>query len=114
MAFEVAYVGGALAGGLGMYFGIGGFFEWRYYRRRAQAAEWKCQPARWPSPQARRREIALGAGNMVLASIVSGLIAHGFMHDGATRLFWTLDEHGLAYVVISTIVYLLGTDLLLY
>jgi len=109
-----AYVGGALAGGLGMYFGIGGFFEWRYYRRRAQAADWKCQPARWPSPQARRREIALGTSNMVLASIVSGLIAYHFVQHGGTALFWSLDQHGLGYVVASTLVYLLATDLLLY
>lgn len=43
------FVAMAVAGGLGMCFGIGGFFEWAYYRRRAAAGRWKCQPERWPS-----------------------------------------------------------------
>src|SRR5437762_220448 len=44
----LAFVGLAVAGGLGMYAGIGGLFEWWYYiRRRDRADEWKCQPTRW-------------------------------------------------------------------
>src|SRR6185437_5106031 len=81
------YVAVAIAGGLGMYFGIGGLFELAYYRRRAQAAAWKLQPRRWPTARARRREIALGAANMTLGSIASGLFAHHVATGGASAIY---------------------------
>jgi lathosterol oxidase len=107
------YVAVALAGGLGMYFGIGGLLEWRYYRRRADAARWKLQPTRWPSPRARRSEIALGAANMTLASIGSGVLAHHIATGGASSVYWD-DRHGVAFSIATALVYFVATDGLLY
>src|SRR6185436_2212767 len=69
---------------------------------------------RWPSPRARRREILLGTGNMLAGSLLSGLFVYHAVKGGPTGLYISLDEHGIAYSVASTLVYLLATDLLLY
>ncbi len=107
-------IGFAQLGGLGMYFGIGGIFELAYYRRREAAAEWKCQPKRWPSPKARREEILLGTANMVAASTASGAFVYHVMHGGRTGLYFSLDTHGLLFTALGGLLYLLGTDLALY
>jgi lathosterol oxidase len=107
------YVAVAVAGGLGMYFGIGGLFELLYYRRRADAAAWKLQPRRWPNRSARRREIALGAANMTLGSIASGLFA-SYVADGGTSVHTGADGHGALFWTATAIVYFVATDGLLY
>src|SRR5215471_8996325 len=94
-------IGFALTGGLGMYFVIGGIFELAYYRRRNAAAEWKCQPRRWPSPKARRDEILLGSGNMAAASTASGVFVYYVKHGGYTTLYYSLDTHGLLFTIAS-------------
>lgn len=116
---EVAALAGtialATAAGLGMYFGIGGVLELVYYRRRReQAADWKCQPERFPSPNARRRELVLGTANMTLGSLASGVFVYYALHGGDTGLYVSLAEHGVAYSIASTLAYLLATDLALY
>lgn len=103
----------AVGGGLGIYFVIGGIFELAWYRHRDRAAEWKCQPKRWPSPKARRDEILLGTANLTAASIASGLFVYHVTHGGRSTLY-TGDAHGLAWTVGSGVAYLLGTDLALY
>ena len=108
------YVAFAVAGGLGMYFAIGGLFELLYYRRRADAARWKCQPRRWPNAKARRAEILLGAANLALASTASGLFAHHVASGGASGLYFGTGEHGLAYSIVATLLYFVITDGLLY
>jgi lathosterol oxidase len=108
------FVAVAIAGGLGMYFGIGGLFELAYYRRGAQAAAWKLQPRRWPTPRARRREIALGAANMTLGSIASGLFAYHVASGGASSIYTSLEQHGLAFSIATTIAYFVITDGVLY
>ena len=110
------FVALAIAGGLGMYFGIGGLFELRYYRKRRGPAEdaWKLQPRRWPNPRARRREIALGAANMTLGSIASGLFAYYVATGGASSIYTSLDQHGLAFSIATTLAYFVITDGVLY
>lgn len=108
------YVAAAIAGGLGMYFGIGGLLELAFYRRRAAAARWKLQPRRWPNRRARRREIALGAANMTLASIASGLFAHHVATGGTSSIYWDLARHGLVFSIATTLVYFVATDGALY
>jgi Delta7-sterol 5-desaturase len=110
----VTSVGAAVLGGLSMYLGIGLLLELAYYRRRSDAPTWKCQPRRWPSPKARRDEIVLGTLNLTAASIASGLFVYHVRHGGQTALYFSFAEHGLAFTALTGIVYLLGTDLLLY
>jgi lathosterol oxidase len=108
------FVAVAVAGGLGMYFGIGALFEWRYYRRRDRAETWKLQPRRWPSPRARRGEILLGAANMTAASIASGLFAAYVAGGGASAIYFDLRTHGLPFSIATTIAYFVLTDGVLY
>src|SRR5690349_14291934 len=110
----VGFIAVALAGGLGMFFGFGLFFEWRYYRRRASAASWKIQPRRWPSPRARRNEILLGAANTTAASVASGLFAHHVASGGSTSIYFSLATHGLLFSLATTVVYFVATDGALY
>lgn len=108
------FIGFAVGGGLGMYWGIGLAFEWLYYRRRSEAQAWKCQPKRWPSPSARRREILLGSVNMTVGSIASGFFVYYVAKGGYTTLYFSLEQHGLAHAIGTGLVYVFGTDLALY
>lgn len=110
----VGFIAVALAGGLGMFFGFGLFFEWRYYRHRARAAEWKLQPRRWPGPRARRNEILLGAANTTAASVASGLFAHHVASGGASSIYFDLATHGLLFSVATALLYFVVTDGALY
>lgn len=107
------FIAVAIAGGLGMLFGIGGLLEWRYYRHRDRATDWKTQPGRWPSPAARRKEIILGVANTIGASVVSGWFAHHVASGGATSIYWD-DRHGVAFSIATTLLYFVATDGLLY
>jgi lathosterol oxidase len=106
------YVAVAVAGGLGMYAVIGGLFELLYYRRRGDAAQWKLQPGRWPNPRARRREIVLGAANLTMASIVSGIFAHHVASGGDTGVYWR--GHGILFSIATALFYFVATDGALY
>jgi len=110
----VGFIAVAVAGGLGMYLGIGAVFELLYYRRRADAAEWKIQPRRWPSPKARRQELLLGSANITAASIASGFVAHHVATGGASAIYFDLATHGLAFSVATALLYFVATDCALY
>jgi lathosterol oxidase len=109
----LGFVVAAVAGGLGMYFGIGGLFELLFYRRRADAVSWKSQPGRWPPKKARRAEIALGAANLTAASIASGLFAHHVATGGHTSIYWGA-RHGLGFSIATAVLYFVLTDGALY
>jgi lathosterol oxidase len=103
----------ALAGGLGPYFAIGGYFEWAYYgRRREDSTAWKIQPRRFTPRSRRGAEIAFSVFNLVYASLLSGYLAYRVAGDNPTRMYW--DEHGLGFGVAMTALYFLGTDFGLY
>src|SRR5690242_19129241 len=108
------FVAVAIAGGLGMYLGIGGLLELLYYRRRQDATAWKLQPTRWPSRAARRRELLLGCANMTGASIASGVFAHHVATGGDTGVYFDLATHGLAFTIGSAVLYFVATDGALY
>jgi Delta7-sterol 5-desaturase len=109
------YVGWAIAGGLGMYFGIAGAFELIYYRaRRERAAEWKCQPRRFLSPKMSRQQLVLGTANMLGASIASGFFCAYLAGGGKSAVYFDLQAHGLLYAVAGTVLYFLLTDAGLY
>jgi Delta7-sterol 5-desaturase len=106
------YVAAAIAGGLGMYFAIGCLFELIYYRRRADAERWKCQPRRWPTR--RKQEILLGAANLTVASTASGLFAHYLANGGESSIYFDLATHGVAFSIATALFYFVVTDGLLY
>jgi Delta7-sterol 5-desaturase len=109
------YIAAAIAGGLGMYYAIGGAFEILYYRRRRHEPEaWKCQPRRFLSPRMRRQELILGTLNMLGASIASGFVAHYLASGGKSAVYFDVGERGLAFTLASTVFYFLVTDMGLY
>ncbi len=109
------YVGAAIAGGLGMYFGIAGAFELIYYRaRRERAAEWKCQPRRFLSPKLSRHQLVLGTANMLAASIASGFFTAYLAGGGKSAVYFDLRTHGALYALAGTVLYFLLTDAGLY
>jgi lathosterol oxidase len=108
-----SYVAMAIAGGLGMYFGIGGWFEWYFYRRRRdRAAEWKCQPRRFAPARVQRRDVLLGTANMIGASCLSGVLAYLIATKNPTRVYF--GGHGVVFGVALTLVYFMATDVALY
>jgi lathosterol oxidase len=112
---RLGYVGVSIVVGLAMYWGISGFFELVYYRRRRErAAEWKVQPQRWLSPKMARQQLLLGTGNVVLASLLSGIFAGHLAAGGASAVYFDLREHGVLASVLATIAYFLLTDVALY
>jgi Delta7-sterol 5-desaturase len=111
----LGFVGLAVAGALGMYYGVGGWFEWRYYvRRRETAHEWKIQPRRGASARVRRRDLALGTGNLVVASVASGALAHAVATTNPTAVYMSGETHGVAFSVATALAYFLLTDAGLY
>ena len=108
-------IAAAIAGGLGMYYGISGAFELIYYRgRRERALEWKCQPRRWLSPKMRREQLLLGTANMTAASVASGLFVHYIATGGTSAIYFDWREHGLVFALGTTLLYFLLTDAALY
>jgi Delta7-sterol 5-desaturase len=104
----------ALAGGLGIYFGLGGYFEWAYYRlRRSELAAWKIQPRRFTAPRRRRAEILLSVVNLVAASLGSGFLAYRVATDNPTKVYLG-DEHGIVFGLAATAAYFALSDLGLY
>jgi lathosterol oxidase len=111
----LGYLAMAQTGGLGMYFGIGGWFEWFYYRRRKdRAAEWKCQPRRFAPPRVQRRDILVGAANMVAGSSISGVLAYFIATRNPTRVYFADAGHSIAFGVAMTLIYFMATDVALY
>ena len=104
------------AGGLGMYYAISGVFHLVYYRaRRDRAAEWKCQPRRWLSPQMFRQHLLLGTAHVLGATVASGLgAAYLVAGGGRSSVYFDWHERGLPYAVGATIFYFLLTDAGLY
>ena len=110
----IGYLAMSLGGGLGMYFGVGGAFEYLYYRRRRADAEcWKCQPRRWAAPALRRRELLLGTSNLTIASLASGVLAHDIATTNHTAVYFG-GAHGVAFSIAVTVFYFLATDCGLY
>jgi lathosterol oxidase len=108
------YIGQSLLGGVGSYVVLGTLFELLYYRRRDRAHEWKCQPRRWASPEARREEILLGTANVAAGSTASGLLFYYVSLGGCPKLYFSCRVDALPYTFFSTLIYYIATDLGLY
>lgn len=101
-------------GGLVIYFGFGTWLYRRYYvQRRDQAAEWKLQ-SRWVPDGLHRWGITVAAANMTLGGVLSGTFAYFVITEGFSALYFDLDEHGLAYTLLSTIVLYIAVEAAAY
>jgi Delta7-sterol 5-desaturase len=110
-----ALVGVAAVGGIVIYFGLGTWLYRRYYVRQRDAAEgWKIQPKRWASAKLHRWAIAVAAGNMALGGLLSGTFAYFVMTEGVSALYFDVDEHGLVYTLLSTVLMFLGLEAAAY
>ncbi len=110
-----AYVAMAVAGGLGMYFGIGAYFEAVYYRRRRHEPEaWKCQPRRFAPARMRQHEFVLGTVNMIAGSLVSGWFAWRVAEGKLSAISFDTSLAAIPGAVALTLAYFLATDCALY
>lgn len=108
---------GSVAAGLGLYWLGGGLFYYCYYiHRRDEAAEWKCQPQRFPSRRMHRQDMLLGSLNITFASVLSGIFAAYVIakHGGRTTLILSAEGHSAAALLLGALVYFLLTDAMLY
>ena len=109
------FVGGSVGIGLTFYFGLCGVLYYaKYVKDRARAAQWKCQPDRWLSPELNRHAIRLGAANMAMGSILSGSLAFYVFSGGKSALYFDLHEHGIFFTLVSIAFVFLLTDLAAY
>ncbi|ELU10573.1 hypothetical protein CAPTEDRAFT_221649 [Capitella teleta] len=93
------------------YYGLAGWLQWHYYiRRRDSAAEWKCQPTKFLTPENERHEILMGSFNLFLGSLVGGSLAAYIMNGGRTQMYYHLDDHSYWYLVFSTVLLFLMQD----
>lgn len=113
-ALALRYVISSLIGGIGMYLAIGGFLYHRYYKqRRDEAAEWKCQPGRFPSERMHRYDVRLGLFNISMGSVLSGIMAYLALR-GHTAIYFGFDRYGIGLSIALALGYFFVTDLGLY
>lgn len=112
----ILFVGGSVVNGLGLYLLIGAFFQLWYYRRRgkSEAAAWKCQPQRFPSPKMWSIDLWLGIFNITLGSVLSGLLAYWIYASGQSNMYLGLRGHSLLEAIVATILYFVITDGVIY
>jgi lathosterol oxidase len=109
------FVLGSVAGGLGSYLLISTFFHLRYYKAQAaRAAQWKCQPQRFPSPRMWRIDLWLGIANITLASVLSGFLAYWIYASGRSPVYILPRGHSVLEMVVVTLAYYLLTDVIIY
>lgn len=112
----IMFVGGSVVNGLGLYLLIAAFFQYWYYRRRgkAEAADWKCQPQRFPSPKMWRTDLWLGVVNITFGSVLSGFLAYWIFASGQSRMYLGLRGHSLLEAVVATLLYFVISDGVIY
>ncbi|WAR05112.1 hypothetical protein MAR_020481, partial [Mya arenaria] len=77
------YVPFALFVSFSLYWGIGLTFGMYFYKNRKHMADtWTCQPDRWLTRSNEWHEFLLGSFNMMLGSVVSGIISCYIMNGG--------------------------------
>ncbi|XP_071155020.1 uncharacterized protein [Mytilus edulis] len=98
-----------------MFWGIGGVFQYYfYYKRRNQAADWKCQPDKFLTPENEKHEFLLGSANMLLGATVSGFIACYIVNGGYTTLYYNVSDRGWLYTLASIPAFYMYIDCLAY
>jgi len=106
MATSISYI---------LYFGIGGFLHWYFYvRQRDRAAEWKCQPNKFLSPDLERHEIMVGSFTLFLGSTVSSILACYTMNGGYSTLYYNIEDYGWVWYILSWPCTYILTDYITY
>ncbi|WAR05396.1 FXDC2-like protein [Mya arenaria] len=96
------YVPFALFVSFSLYWGIGLTFDMYFYKNRKHMADtWKCQPDRWLTRSNEWHEFLLGSFNMMLGSVVSGIISCYIMNGGRCTLYMDPGQYGWAYLLLS-------------
>jgi lathosterol oxidase len=104
-----------IGGGLALYWLPGLALDRLYYKRRAESPEaWKVQPERWAPKRLLRQERRLGSFNMVALSAVTGVLLYHVRTGGWTMFYFDVNEHGLPYLLLSTIGFFVVGDFGLY
>jgi Delta7-sterol 5-desaturase len=108
-------VAGAMAGGLGILWIVGGYYHLRYYRaRRAEPHAWKCQPAKRLRPGQEREAMLLSSMNLALGGLVSGSLAYALARGWSTPIYFHVAEYGWAYTLGSTVFLFVLVDAIAY
>jgi lathosterol oxidase len=111
------YVAVSIGVSLVTFWGLGGLAHYVFYvKRRASAAEWKLQPARFLSPRMTRHAFWLGSLNIVMGAIIGGTFAWRIAraHGGFTQIYFDPAKYGLAYLPISAVLLFFAIDAGLY
>jgi lathosterol oxidase len=87
---------------------------WFYARRRADAARWKLQPARWLRPSLQRHAVILGGINLTFGSIIGGTFVWHALCGGWTALYFDARKLGLGWLILSALVTYFAVDAGLY
>ncbi|XP_041485003.1 delta(7)-sterol-C5(6)-desaturase-like [Lytechinus variegatus] len=96
------YILQSLLGGFVILYGVGGWLKWYFYiQRRDRAAEWKCQPDRFLTPEDDRLEFRLGSMNMAIGSVLSGILVTYINNGGETKLYYNISDYGWMYFLLS-------------
>ncbi|XP_052270842.1 uncharacterized protein LOC127871729 isoform X1 [Dreissena polymorpha] len=84
------------------FWGIGIGFDFYFYKKRNDKPEqWKCQPTRWLTKPNEWHAFLLGSTNMLIGSVVSGVISCYIMNGGKCTLYTRSDAYGWAYLLLS-------------
>jgi lathosterol oxidase len=111
----VGFVAGSVAFGLGLYLLVAACFHYLYYRKEpTQAATWKCQPQRFPSPRMWRTDLWLGVVNITLGSVLSGFLAYWLYTSDKSPIYISPRGHSLLALVGGSLLYYLVTDIIIY
>ncbi|CAC5412608.1 SC5DL [Mytilus coruscus] len=78
------------------------------------AADWKCQPDKFLTPENEKHEFLLGSANMLLGATVSGFIACYIVNGGYTTLYYNISDRGWLYFLASIPAFYMYIDCLAY
>ncbi|KAF0304164.1 Delta(7)-sterol 5(6)-desaturase erg31 [Amphibalanus amphitrite] len=88
--------------GYAIYFGVGGFLHWYYYRlRRESAHEWKCQPDKWLPPDLEWHEIKIGSISLFIGNTLSAALVIWILNDGYSTVYYNISDYGWTWFLLS-------------
>jgi lathosterol oxidase len=104
-----------VGGGLAVYWIPSLFLDWIYYKQRKDEPEtWKVQPDRWAPKRLAKEERKLGTLNMIMLSVISGILYYHVVTGGFSMLYFDVADYGWAYTIGSTIAFFVVGDFGLY
>ncbi|XP_037073673.1 delta(7)-sterol 5(6)-desaturase-like [Pollicipes pollicipes] len=98
-----------------IYFGVGGFLHWYYYRmRRDSAHEWKCQPEKWLPPDLEWHEIKYGSTSLMIGNTLSSLLVCWVLNGGYSTIYYHVADFGWTWWLLSWPVVFIWQDYVTY